>query len=129
MIFRNSDIDYKKQEDRTNKVKEGINLILSHFEERQQLFPRKISTAFSNNRQFTVYNKEQILNECIKADFTDCRINAYPVLANNNYQGYSNIQAPNLIFIDLDLDKNLSYQKAKTKLEKPLVLVLNNWQI
>ncbi|MDF0680309.1 MAG: hypothetical protein P0116_05030, partial [Candidatus Nitrosocosmicus sp.] len=118
MIFGNSDIDYKKKEDRINKVKEGIDFILSHFEERQQLFPRKISTSISNTRQFTVYNKEQILNECIEADFIDCRINAYPVLDNNNYPSYSNIQAPNLIFIDIDLDKNLSYQEAKTKLEK-----------
>jgi hypothetical protein len=28
------------------------------------------------------------------------------------------MQSPNIIFIDLDLDKNLSYQEAKTKLEK-----------
>jgi hypothetical protein len=105
--------------DRINKVKEGIDFILSHFEKRQQLFPRKISTAFSNNTQFTVYNKEQILNECIKADFIDCRINAYPVLDNNsNHRYYPNIQAPNIIFIDIDLDKNLSYQEAKAKLEK-----------
>lgn len=118
MIFGEKYIDNIKKEERINKVKEGIDFILSHFEGRQQLFPRKISTAFSNNRQFTIYNKEQILNECIKSDFIDCRINAYPVLDNNNYQGYSNIQAPNLIFIDLDLDKNLSYQEAKRKLEK-----------
>lgn len=106
------------EEDRINKVKEGINFILSHFEARQQLFPRKISTYFSNNRQFTVNNKEQILSECIKADFIDCRINAYPVLENNNYHSYSNVQSPNLIFIDLDLEKSLPYQKAITKLEK-----------
>jgi hypothetical protein len=111
--------NYNNKEERIDKVREGIRFILSHFEKRQQLFPRKISTAFSGNtRQFTVYNKEQILNECIKADFIDCRINAYPVLDNNNYHSYSNIQAPNHIFIDIDLDKNLSYQEAKIKLEK-----------
>jgi hypothetical protein len=118
MISGNSGIDYKKKDDRINKVKEGIDFILSHFEKRQQLFPRKISTAFSNSRQFTVYNKEQILNEYIKADFIDCRINAYPVLDNNDYLSYSDIQAPNIIFIDLDLEKNLPYPKALTKLEK-----------
>ncbi|KAA2283581.1 hypothetical protein [Candidatus Nitrosocosmicus sp. SS] len=118
MISGNSGVDYKKKDDRINKVKEGIDFILSHFEGRQQLFPRKISTAFSNNRQFTVYNKEQILNEYIKADFIDCRINAYPVLDNNDYLSYSDIQAPNIIFIDLDLEKNLPYPEAITKLEK-----------
>jgi hypothetical protein len=108
----------KRDIERIQEVRQGIDFILSHFEGRQQLFPRKMSTAFSNNKQFTIYNKEQILNECIKADFIDCRINAYPVLKNDNYHSYSNIQAPNLIFIDLDLDKNLSHQEAKTKLEK-----------
>lgn len=103
---------------RINEVRQGIDFILSHFEKRQHLFPRKISTSFSNNKQFTVYSKEQILNECIKADFIDCRINAYPVLENDNYNNYSNIQAPNIIFIDFDLDKNLSYQNAITRLEK-----------
>lgn len=115
MIFGENNIS-KKKEDRIDKVKEGIDFILSHFEGRQQLFPRKISTAFSNNRQIIVYNKEQILNECIKSNFIDCRVNAYSVLDDTNSQ--LNIQAPNLIFIDLDLDKNLSYQEAKRKLEK-----------
>jgi hypothetical protein len=111
--------NYKIEQERIGKVREGINFILSHFEKRQRLFPRKMSTALSNTTQFTVYNKEQILNKCIKADFIDCRINAYPVLDdNNNYHSYSNIQAPNLIFIDLDLDKNLLKEEAKTKLEK-----------
>jgi hypothetical protein len=104
--------------ERISQVTQGIDFILSHFEGRQQLFPRKISTSFSNNRQFTVYNKEQILDECTKADFIDCRINAYPVLNNDNYLSYSNMQAPNLIFIDLDLEKSLPYQNAITRLEK-----------
>ena len=51
------------------KVKEGINFLLSHFEGRQRLFPRKMSTFASNGKQFTVYNKEQILNACIKSNF------------------------------------------------------------
>jgi len=103
---------------RIDSVREGIDFILSHFEGRQQLFPRKISTDFSNNKQFTVYNKEQLLEEYTKADFIDCRINAYPVLENDNYNNYPNMPAPNLVFVDLDLDKNLPYQEAKRKLEK-----------
>jgi hypothetical protein len=58
-----------------DKVKKGIGFLLSHFEGRQRLFPRKISTALSKGKQFTVYDKDQILNECIKADFVDCRLN------------------------------------------------------
>jgi hypothetical protein len=102
----------QNNEERISKVKEGIDFILSHFEGRQQLFPRKISTYYSNSRQFTVYNKEQILEECIKANFIDCRINAYPVLGESHYQ------APNLLFIDLDLSKALPYQQSIKQLEK-----------
>jgi hypothetical protein len=96
------------KEKRIFKVKEGIQLIFSHFEGRQPLFPRKMSTAFSNNLQFTIYTLDQILNECIKANFLDCRINAYPVLADSTIP----IQTPNIIFIDLDLHKDLPYGEA-----------------
>ena len=40
------------------KVKEGIDFLFSHFEGRQRLFPRKISTLASKGKQFIVYNKE-----------------------------------------------------------------------
>ena len=41
------------------KLKEGINFLLSHFEERQRLFPRKMSTFASNGKQFTVCKKNK----------------------------------------------------------------------
>ena len=61
-------ITYKKQE-REKQVKEGIDFLLSHFEVRQRLFPRKMSTSTSQGKQFIVYNKEQILFACIKSNF------------------------------------------------------------
>ena len=48
-------ITYKKQESET-QVKEGIDFLLSHFEGRQRLFPRKMSTSTSQGKQFIVYN-------------------------------------------------------------------------
>lgn len=90
-------ITIEYQETREEKVKDGINFLLSHFEGRQRLFPRKMSTSTSKGKQFTVYNKEQILDGCIKSNFIDCRLNAYPVLEDRV------LQAPNIIFIDLDL--------------------------
>jgi hypothetical protein len=78
-------------------VKEDIDFLLSHFEGRQRLFPRKMSTFTTKGKQFTVHNKEQILDACIKANFLDCRLNAYPILEDEL------LQAPNFIFIDLDL--------------------------
>lgn len=111
------------REERTHKVKEGISFILSHFDGRQQLFPRKISTGFSNGKQFMVYDTEQILNECIKSNFIDCRIQAYPVLEYENSAGTLNIQAPNLMFIDIDLPKDLvttGEQESRVYLAKVL---------
>ncbi len=97
---------------------EDIDFILSHFQDQTQLFPRKISTAYSNNRQFTLYNTGQVLNECIKSDFVDCRINAYP-----EYTEFKGIirQPPNFIFIDLDLPNfDMDKKKLDLRLNKTL---------
>ena len=113
----------ENQEIGEKKVKEGIDFLLSHFEERQRLFPRKMSTFASKGKQFTVYNKEQILDACIKSNFIDCRLNAYPVLEDGL------LQAPNIIFIDLDLQSNLT--ELNKNLEKTLKIIkqkLNGFQ-
>jgi hypothetical protein len=97
------------------KLNEGIDLLLSHFEGRQKLFPRKMSTFASQGKQFIVYNKEQILSACIKSNFLDCRLNAYPVLEDGL------LQAPNIIFIDLDLQSNL--KELIRNLDKTLKII------
>ncbi|HZC50632.1 MAG TPA: hypothetical protein VE244_16395 [Nitrososphaeraceae archaeon] len=99
-------------EERAAKVKQGIRFILSHFEGRQQLFPRKMSTALSQGRQFIVYNKDQIFNECEKAGFVDCRLNAYPISeeSQSNELNIFSAQSPNIIFIDIDLSKGFESQ-------------------
>ena len=122
------------------EVKEQrIRFILSHFEGRQQLFPRKISTALSQGRQFIVYSEQQILNECEKASFVDCRLNAYPVYDHSN-EDIGSIkskgstlpkiflsQAPNIIFIDFDLSKDFDerQKEAIIKLNKMLKKTLS----
>jgi hypothetical protein len=94
-------------EERAAKVKQGIRFILSHFEGRQQLFPRKMSTSLSQGRQFIVYSEDQILTECEKAGFVDCRLNAYFVSEESQSDAFDifSAQAPNIIFIDVDLPK------------------------
>lgn len=101
-----------ENQERETQVKEGIDFLLSHFEGRQKLFPRKMSTFTSQGKQFIVYNKEQILDICIKSNFKDCRLNAYPVLENGL------LQAPNLIFIDLDLPTK--YEDNLKEIDKTL---------
>jgi hypothetical protein len=111
-------------EEKAAKVKQGIRFILSHFEGRQQLFPRKMSTTLSQGRQFIVYNEEQIISECIKANFIDCRLNAYPILSNDDIAAA--IQAPNIIFVDIDISKGFeSQEEAIIKLNKILKKTLN----
>ena len=81
-----------------------------------------MSTSLSNGRQFIVYNQEQTLNECVKANFIDCRINAYPAQMDSGH-----LQAPNIIFIDIDLVPfNKDYQKDLEKLNKTLNKILRN---
>jgi hypothetical protein len=113
--YRRDNIEAKEL--RKAKVKEGIRFILTHFEGRQPLYPRKMSTSLSQGRQFTIYYEEQILNECIKSNFTDCRLNAYPVLSDDDMA--TAMQAPNLIFIDIDLPTD-DYEDSLFELSKTL---------
>jgi hypothetical protein len=99
-------------------IEQGLDLILSHFKE--PIFPRTISTKTTEGRQNLVYNKEEVLARFKAANYLDCKISAYP-----RYVEWSGInrQAPNLIFIDLDLNGTL--QNIKNRLGsggKPTVI-------
>jgi hypothetical protein len=64
------------QEAQIEKIKQGIDLIFSLFESAgQPLFPRKM--AVGSIFGITVESKEQVLYQCLKDDFINCRINAY----------------------------------------------------
>lgn len=105
----------QKHQNRKDEVKDGIDFLLSHFECRQRLFPRKMSTFASNGKQFIVYNREQILQSCRISQFKDCRLSVYTVLE----EGL--LQTPNIIFIDLDLPTgSQDYQDNLKELEKNL---------
>jgi hypothetical protein len=85
-----------------NEVKSGLDFILSHFDQREPfLFPRKISTYKSNNKQFLIRTREEVIDAFIASNFVDCRMNAYPYLTD-----YKGIQRYKPDFIFLDLDKN-----------------------
>jgi hypothetical protein len=72
------------------KVKEGLDFILSHFSE--PLFPRKISTAATQRKQYEVEDEDRAMLYYQGALWEDCRISGY---------GLNQIN-PDLIFIDLD---------------------------
>jgi hypothetical protein len=77
---------------------EGLDFVLSHFEE--PIWPRTIFTP--KEKQVLIYDKEEALARFKQAKLLDCRINAYP--AYTEFGGI-NRQAPNFIFIDLDLSR------------------------
>jgi hypothetical protein len=56
-------------------IKADIEFLLSHFE--PPAFPRRISTILSKNKQYAVYSLKEMLYEFERADFIDCKINAY----------------------------------------------------
>ena len=96
-------------------IEEGIDFIVSHFEE--PIWPRSIFTP--KEKQVLVYDKEEALVRFKRASLLDCRINAYP-----DYTGFGgmNRQAPNFIFIDLDLSCFIS----RDSLDRALRAVLKN---
>lgn len=101
--------------DEETEVGQGLDFILSHFNERA--FPRKISTRATNNGQRLVLNKEHALAWFKAANFLDCKINAYPKYV--EWEGI-NRQAPNLIFIDLDQGRFKSKKSLDRVLDKTL---------
>ena len=95
--------------DKINEIKTGLDFILSHFLEEDSIFPRKISTYKSNNKQFLVRSKEEIIKSFTDSNFVNCRINAYPSLT--EYKGIQRYK-PNLLFIDLDKNNNFKSETA-----------------
>ena len=102
-----------------------------------------MSPALTKGKQFTVYDKDQILNECIKANFVDCRLNGYPILdkeigiedyhhADLDYVKCKSqtsmsiqVQAPNIIFIDVAIPRDNSQQEEAVMLLKNVLNTIN----
>lgn len=95
--------------------KENVQFLLKHFQE--PIFPRTISTKFTNNTQISVNNLDYLYSEFEKSGFIDCRISAFPSIDK---------PVPNLVFIDLDNNPNHKTPLAKilestlTKIKKRL---------
>jgi hypothetical protein len=95
-------------------TEKGIDFILSHLEE-PLVFPRRISTQKSQNKQFSVRDKQDIINSFVNSKLIDCRINAFPILK----EGATWI--PDFLFIDLDLaDFNCNKRSLNLALNKTL---------
>ena len=93
----------------------NIDFIIRHFQE--PVWPTTLSTKTTEGRQVLVFNKEDAIQTFKQSNFLDCRINAYP-----DYTGFGDInrQAPNFIFIDLDLSIFKCIEELNTFLKKVL---------
>ena len=111
-------LQYQRMTNRED-IEFGINFIISHFEE--PLFPRKISTFKSNNKQFLVRSKKEIIDSFIESSIVDCRINAYPHLI--DYKGIPRYKPD---FIMIDLDKKNDSQSCINDLKLTLYHTLKN---
>jgi hypothetical protein len=80
----------------TIKIQEGLDFILSHFEE--PVWPRAIFTK-TLGKQYVVYGKQEAIARFKQSNLLDCRINAYPYYT--EFKGI-NRQPPNFIFMDID---------------------------
>nr|MDQ3852746.1 hypothetical protein [Thermoproteota archaeon] len=96
------------EESISKKVESGLDFILSHFEE--PYFPRKVSTAATNEKQYEVNDKDRTMLFYQTALWEDCRIAAFGIKQEN----------PNLIFIDLDAQDFASMRSFKLALTKTL---------
>jgi hypothetical protein len=113
-----------EQEERIVKVQDSINYLFSLFEKvGQPPFPRKI--AAGNRFGITVNSKDEVLYECIKAYFIDCRISAYNEVVDADLD--AGIMAPTVVFIDFDLkllkdrqELDLCIQQTKDKIKQVL---------
>ena len=96
-------------------IENGLEFILSHFEE--PIYPRKISTYKTKCGQFSVSDKQEIIDSFRDSNWVDCRINAFPPFTN-----YKEIQIcpSNLLFIDLDKNDFKSITALKLALSNTL---------
>lgn len=101
-------------------VTRGLDFILQHFQE--PIWPRRISTYKTENKQFEVNSKDEALRHFKESDYLDCRISAF---GRNEIEN----EWPNLIFVDLDNISALNEVRAlfyKTIKAVPTVLHTGN---
>jgi hypothetical protein len=85
------------------------------------MWPRSISSFTTEGRQILVYSREEALSRFRQANFLDCRINAYPFHEDWAIKLFG--QAPDFIFIDLDLFR---FKSSKQALDSALRSTLEN---
>ncbi len=109
-------------------IRNSIDFILSHFDGQHELFPRTIMTdRFKGQKKIEHETdvqaaKDKMFDYFNQADFTDCKINAFP--HNTEHTGVDfdvkNKTAATFIMIDLDLKDFDNKEKLDKQLKKTL---------
>lgn len=110
-LMMSKNMDLSTFNDRMHKISLGIDLLLNQFAAaNQKLFPRKM--AMGSQYGITVNSKEDIMSECLKAGFVDCRLNSYPVIVDSDIQ--AGLVSPNMLFADIDKPAKMSMRTFQT---------------
>jgi hypothetical protein len=67
-----------KEEAESVTIEQGLDFILSHFQQQEPLWPRNVATAATNTKQYPVEDKDRALLYYNAARKEDCRIAIYP---------------------------------------------------
>lgn len=108
-----TDEEIETFKDRMFKVSDGIDLLIDQFvmSEQQYLFPRMM--AAGDKFGIWVNSKQEILSNCIKANFLDCRLNAYARIPDRDIaEGYI---VPNHLFSDIDKSNFINRKTGELK--------------
>ena len=118
MTAKKSDDDESREVEVEQRRIENVDFILNHLS--GTLFPRRISTAATKGAQFTVYDKDEMIKAYTKADWINCRVSAYPLLSDAEFCGRSRKQAPDFLFIDLDIGPSKNEEEHRRALKETL---------
>jgi hypothetical protein len=107
-------------------IESGLDFILEHFTD--NIFPRTISTKYTEGKQILVGNKAEALARFSQSNFLDCRISAYPPNALENPSATQRFvglkeKTPSNIIVMIDLD--LCNFKTDRALDMALTRTLN----
>jgi len=84
-------------------VEDGLEFILSHFDDSEPMWPRTISTYATGGRQRIVRNPMEVLVWFKASKLLNSRISAYPKYT-DYYVNHTGI-APSLLLVDLDREQ------------------------
>src|SRR5437660_1444320 len=98
-------------------IQNGLDYILGHIA--PPIWPRTVSTYATEGKQVLVYSMDEALAKFRRSRLLDCRINVYP-----SFTGWKGLrQAPDFLFIDLDLSRFKSIEALNTALKKTLKFI------